>query len=58
MKEIIFKILTLLLIVIGVWIVATIGFAIFRIAMSLVVGLLTIALIVGIGFLLYKFVQK
>ncbi len=58
MKELIIKILTLLLILIGLWIVATIGFAIFRIAMSLVVGLLTVGVLVGLGVLIYNYMKK
>ena len=41
-----------------VWLVATIGFMIFRVAMTLIIGLLTVGVLVGIGTLIYNYMKK
>ena len=46
------------LVIFVVWLVATIGFMIFRVAMTLIIGLLTVGVLVGIGALIYNYMKK
>ena len=52
------KIVLVVLALLVVWLVATIGFMIFRVAMTLIIGLLTVGVLVGIGVLIYNYMKK
>ena len=52
------KIVLVVLALLVVWLVATIGFMIFRVAMTLIIGLLTVGVLVGIGTLIYNYMKK
>ena len=52
------KILLIVLAICAVWLVATIGFIIFRVAMTLIIGLLTVGVLVGVGALIYNYMKK
>ena len=52
------KIVLVVLALLVVWLVATIGFMIFRVAMTLIIGLLTVGVLVGIGTLTYNYMKK
>ena len=52
------KIMLVVLALLVVWLVATIGFMIFRVAMTLIIGLLTVGVLVGIGTLIYNYMKK
>lgn len=52
------KIVLVVLALLVVWLVATIGFMIFRVAMTLIIGLLTVGTIVGLGALIYNYMKK
>lgn len=52
------KIVLVVLALLVVWLVATIGFMIFRVAMTLIIGLLTVGALVGIGALIYNYMKK
>lgn len=52
------KIVLVVLALLVVWLVATIGFMIFRVAMTLIIGLLTVGALVGIGALIYNYTKK
>ena len=52
------KIVLVVLALLVVWLVATIGFMIFRVAMTLIIGLLTVGVVVGIGALIYNYMKK
>ena len=52
------KIVLGVLVIFVVWLVATIGFMIFRVAMTLIIGLLTVGVLVGIGALIYNYMKK
>ena len=52
------KIVLVVLALFVVWLVATIGFMIFRVAMTLIIGLLTVGVLVGIGTLIYNYMKK
>ncbi len=52
------KIVLVVLALLVVWLVATIGFMIFRVAMTLIIGLLTVGVFVGIGALIYNYMKK
>ncbi len=46
------------LVIFVVWLVATIGFTIFRVIMTLIIGLLTVGVLVGLGVLIYNYMKK
>ena len=52
------KIVLVVLALLVVWLVATIGFMIFRVAMTLIIGLLPVGVLVGIGALIYNYMKK
>lgn len=52
------KIVLVVLALLVVWLVATIGFMIFRVAMTLIIGLLTVGVLVGIGALIYNYMKN
>lgn len=52
------KIVLVVLALLVVWLVATIGFMIFRVAMTLIIGLLTVGVLVGLGVLIYNYMKK
>ena len=52
------KIVLVVLALLVVWLVATIGFMIFRVAMTLIIGLLTVGELVGVRALIYNYMKK
>ena len=54
LNKIVLVVLTLFI----VWLVATIGFTIFRVIMTLIIGLLTVGVLVGLGVLIYNYMKK
>ena len=52
------KIVLVVLALLVVWLVATIGFMIFRVIMTMIIGLLTVGVLVGLGVLIYNYMKK